>query len=110
MVIYGAKVWLPSMPAVKCCDTYRNSCSGKVVRSAISGRRISIVSMVSSAAAAAVACACACAQEPPQPETLSNIPQTLSGECPSPDDYRKPKIQRPKSRKAAFVKFEHEMG
>ncbi|KAI9087289.1 hypothetical protein K1719_030759 [Acacia pycnantha] len=100
MVIYGAKVWLPSMPVVKCCDTYRNSCSDKVVRSAVSGRRISIVSMVSSAAAAAIACACAYAQEPPQPETLSNIPQTLSGECPSPGDCRKQKIQRPKSRKA----------
>ncbi|KAK7262048.1 hypothetical protein RIF29_28376 [Crotalaria pallida] len=36
-------------------------------------------------------------------ETLSNIPQTLSaGECTSPKDSscKKPKIQRPKSRKA----------
>ena len=34
------------------------------------------------------------------PETLSNIPQTLSGECPSMQDCKKARIQRPKSRKA----------
>ncbi|RVW59299.1 hypothetical protein CK203_101690 [Vitis vinifera] len=34
------------------------------------------------------------------PETLSNIPQTLSGECPSVQDCKKARIQRPKSRKA----------
>ncbi|XP_019447615.1 PREDICTED: uncharacterized protein LOC109350771 [Lupinus angustifolius] len=35
-------------------------------------------------------------------ETLSNIPQTLSGECTTKDSSscKKPKIQRPKSRKA----------
>ncbi|KAE9585566.1 hypothetical protein Lal_00009860 [Lupinus albus] len=33
-------------------------------------------------------------------ETLSNIPQTLSGECSTKDSCKKPKIQRPKSRKA----------
>lgn len=33
-------------------------------------------------------------------ETLSNIPQELSGECPTLKDCRKPRIQRPKSRKA----------
>lgn len=35
-----------------------------------------------------------------QAETLSNIPQELSGECASGNDCRKPRIQRPKSRKA----------
>ncbi|KAJ4844494.1 hypothetical protein Tsubulata_006332 [Turnera subulata] len=33
-------------------------------------------------------------------ETLSNIPQQLSGECATPKDCRKARIQRPKSRKA----------
>ncbi|KAF8407376.1 hypothetical protein HHK36_006507 [Tetracentron sinense] len=33
-------------------------------------------------------------------ETLSNIPQMLSGECASVADCKKPRIQRPKSRKA----------
>lgn len=32
--------------------------------------------------------------------TLSNIPQTLSGECAQPSDCKKARIQRPKSRKA----------
>ncbi|XP_045793995.1 uncharacterized protein LOC123888854 [Trifolium pratense] len=33
-------------------------------------------------------------------ETLSNIPQTLSGECKTQQDCKKAKIQKPKSRKA----------
>ncbi|XP_022143373.1 uncharacterized protein LOC111013256 isoform X2 [Momordica charantia] len=32
--------------------------------------------------------------------TLSNIPQTLSGECAVPSDCKRARIQRPKSRKA----------
>jgi len=35
-----------------------------------------------------------------EPETLSNIPQTLSGECTLPKDCKKARIQKPKSRKA----------
>ncbi|XP_014498454.1 uncharacterized protein LOC106759676 [Vigna radiata var. radiata] len=35
-----------------------------------------------------------------EPETLSNIPQTLSGECTLPKDCKKTRIQKPKSRKA----------
>ncbi|XP_061368990.1 uncharacterized protein LOC133311878 isoform X2 [Gastrolobium bilobum] len=35
-----------------------------------------------------------------EPETLSNIPQTLSGECTSAKDCKKARIQKPKSRKA----------
>ncbi|XP_043710347.1 uncharacterized protein LOC122659282 [Telopea speciosissima] len=38
--------------------------------------------------------------QPPSEETLSNIPQMLSGECASPIDCKKARIQRPKSRKA----------
>ncbi|KAM7263708.1 hypothetical protein ACFE04_001391 [Oxalis oulophora] len=41
-------------------------------------------------------------QQQEDSETLSNIPLELSGECdsPNPKDCRKPRIQRPKSRKA----------
>ncbi|KAK4771998.1 hypothetical protein SAY86_013773 [Trapa natans] len=39
-------------------------------------------------------------EQEPESETLSNIPQELSGECPTPKDCRKPRIQRPKTRKA----------
>lgn len=39
-------------------------------------------------------------EQEPESETLSNIPQELSGECPTPKDCRKPRIQQPKSRKA----------
>lgn len=50
--------------------------------------------------AAAVIASGAAADTIQQPETLSNIPQTLSGECISAKDCKKAKIQRPKSRKA----------
>nr|DAD46358.1 TPA_asm: hypothetical protein HUJ06_004588 [Nelumbo nucifera] len=39
-------------------------------------------------------------QQQSQLDTLSNIPQILSGECASPTDCKKARIQRPKSRKA----------
>ncbi|KAG9450167.1 hypothetical protein H6P81_010132 [Aristolochia fimbriata] len=45
--------------------------------------------------AAAVIVSTAVAQAPPEPETLSNVPQTLSG-----DGGKAARIQRPKSRKA----------
>lgn len=35
-------------------------------------------------------------------ETFSNIPDTLSSECESDKDCKKPRIQRPKSKKAEF--------
>jgi len=35
-----------------------------------------------------------------EPETLSNIPQTLSSECTLPKECKKTRIQKPKSRKA----------
>ncbi|KAK9281998.1 hypothetical protein L1049_004909 [Liquidambar formosana] len=40
------------------------------------------------------------AEVPPEAETLANIPQMLSGECATAQDCKKPRIQRPKSRKA----------
>ncbi|GMI81968.1 hypothetical protein HRI_001866100 [Hibiscus trionum] len=52
------------------------------------------------AAAAVIVPAAVTAEVPQDLETLSNIPQTLSGECSSAKDCKKPRIQRPKSRKA----------
>ncbi|KAK6263831.1 hypothetical protein SCA6_019265 [Theobroma cacao] len=52
------------------------------------------------AAAALMVSAAGAADVPQDSETLSNIPQTLSGECASSKDCKKPRIQRPKSRKA----------
>lgn len=52
------------------------------------------------AAAALMVSAAGAAEVPQDSETLSNIPQTLSGECASSKDCKKPRIQRPKSRKA----------
>ncbi|XP_068337047.1 uncharacterized protein [Pyrus communis] len=51
-------------------------------------------------AAAAVLASAGAVESPEQSETLENIPQTLSGECALPKDCKKPRIQRPKSRKA----------
>lgn len=47
--------------------------------------------------ATVIACVATAADEP---ETLSNIPQTLSGECTVPKDCKKARIQKPKSRNA----------
>ncbi|BFG24043.1 hypothetical protein CerSpe_103170 [Prunus speciosa] len=52
------------------------------------------------AAAAVIGSASAAMESPENSETLSNIPQTLSGECALPTDCKKARIQRPKSRKA----------
>lgn len=64
----------------------------------------SIATTASGLLAAAVVIAAAASGGPDTPqdqaETLSNIPQELSGECASAKDCRKPRIQRPKSRKA----------
>lgn len=51
-------------------------------------------------AAATVISSAAAAGAVEESETLSNIPQTLSGECALPKDCKKARIQRPKSRKA----------
>ncbi|PON91181.1 hypothetical protein TorRG33x02_129970 [Trema orientale] len=82
------------------------SCSNKSIiinSSKCSSLRISIkASLVAVAAAALVASSAAGAAEqaPPEAETLSNIPQTLSGECKLPKDCKRARIQKPKSRKA----------
>ncbi|KAK7325351.1 hypothetical protein VNO77_29513 [Canavalia gladiata] len=50
--------------------------------------------------ATAVIASVATADATREPETLSNIPQTLSGDCTLPKDCKKGKIQKPKSKKA----------
>jgi hypothetical protein len=52
------------------------------------------------AAAVVITSGAGAIEAPPEAETLSNIPQTLSGECVSPEDCKRARIQRPKSRKA----------
>ncbi|XP_008245063.1 PREDICTED: uncharacterized protein LOC103343169 [Prunus mume] len=56
--------------------------------------------LLAAAAVIASASASAAMESPENSETLSNIPQTLSGECALPTDCKKARIQRPKSRKA----------
>lgn len=66
-------------------------------------RKLATANWLAAAAAALVIASTSAAsavQGPPEPETLSNIPQMLSGECLEPKDCKKGRIQRPKSRKA----------
>ncbi|XP_038993306.1 uncharacterized protein LOC120117033 [Hibiscus syriacus] len=63
-------------------------------------RRCILASSFLAASASVLVPAAAPAEVPQDLETLSNIPQTLSGECSSTKDCKKPRIQRPKSRKA----------
>lgn len=65
----------------------------------LSSIRASLVAVA--AAAVVVVASSAGAEAPPsEAETLENIPQTLSGGCVQPKDCKKPRIQKPKSRKA----------
>lgn len=63
-------------------------------------RRPAIAAAATGLVAAAMILSTAGAIDQELTETLSNIPQTLSGECASVEDCRKARIQRPKSRKA----------
>jgi hypothetical protein len=68
---------------------------------ACSSCRVAVTGFLAAAAVITSAAAGVGAIEAPQDsETLSNIPQTLSGECALPKDCKKARIQRPKSRKA----------
>ncbi|XP_022934221.1 uncharacterized protein LOC111441457 isoform X1 [Cucurbita moschata] len=58
------------------------------------------VVIVSPAPSAAVESSSNLSEQQEESTTLSNIPQTLSGECAQPSDCKKARIQRPKSRKA----------
>ncbi|KAG2725853.1 hypothetical protein I3760_01G085800 [Carya illinoinensis] len=77
------------------------SSSSIISRNLLSRCKLAVTGLLAAAAVISYAAVGAAAIEaPPQPETLSNIPQTLSGECASPKDCKKARIQRPKSRKA----------
>ncbi|XVE91160.1 hypothetical protein DITRI_Ditri20bG0132200 [Diplodiscus trichospermus] len=71
--------------------------SSKLIRYS---RRCNLAASFLVVAAAVTISAAGAAEVPQDSETLSNIPQTLSGECASIKDCKKPRIQRPKSRKA----------
>ncbi|KAL4277970.1 hypothetical protein GQ457_03G042760 [Hibiscus cannabinus] len=101
MLIYG-----PAAAAAFCVKTslYCVNCNNNKISSKSSnltrfGRRCILAGSFLAAAAVLVPAALP-AEVPQNLETLSNIPQTLSGECSSAKDCKKPRIQRPKSRKA----------
>ncbi|KAK8581337.1 hypothetical protein V6N13_144366 [Hibiscus sabdariffa] len=101
MLIYG-----PAAAAAFCVKTslYCVNCNSSNISSKSSnltrfGRRYILAGSFLAAAAVLVPAALP-AEVPQDLETLSNIPQTLSGECSSAKDCKKPRIQRPKSRKA----------
>nr|GMN19224.1 hypothetical protein TIFTF001_042838 [Ficus carica]GMN20159.1 hypothetical protein TIFTF001_043014 [Ficus carica] len=73
----------------KCCSL------SSIRASLVAVAAAAVVVVASSAGAASGAEA-----PPPEAETLENIPQMLSGECVQPKDCKKPRIQKPKSRKA----------
>lgn len=56
--------------------------------------------IASPAPSAATETSASISEQQEESTTLSNIPQTLSGECAQPSDCKKARIQRPKSRKA----------
>lgn len=61
---------------------------------------LAVTAFLTVTAAAVIASVATAADATYEPETLSNIPQTLSGECRSAKDCKKARIQKPKSRKA----------
>ncbi|XP_027067181.1 uncharacterized protein LOC113774956 [Coffea eugenioides] len=68
-----------------------------------SSLRVILVTAALAAAASAAVFSAVAVEAGADSETLSNVPQTLSGECSSvsgKDDCKKPRIQRPKSKKA----------
>ncbi|EXB26132.1 hypothetical protein L484_010449 [Morus notabilis] len=73
-----------------------------ISKCSLSSTRVSLVAVAAAAVVVAVSSAAVAGgvEAPPEAETLSNIPQTLSGECVLPTDCKKPRIQKPKSRKA----------
>ncbi|KAF7843100.1 uncharacterized protein G2W53_000005 [Senna tora] len=99
MVVHGSRLsvcgWWVSVPLLraKCGESKCSYSPNKMSRRSI------FISIINSSAANAIASAIPPIQESEQ-DTLSNVPQTLSGECSSPKDCTKPKIQRPKSTKA----------
>lgn len=102
MLIYG-----PPPILLNRISTNTKNTNGIIIRStyqlAIASRRciVATAGLVTAATVLASAATVGLAIEAPeQGETLANIPQTLSGECILPNDCKKARIQKPKSRKA----------
>ncbi|KAK9923912.1 hypothetical protein M0R45_032309 [Rubus argutus] len=102
MLIYG-----PTPILLNRTSTNTKNTNGIIIRStyqlAIASRRciVATAGLVTAATVLASAATVGLAIEAPeQGETLANIPQTLSGECILPNDCKKARIQKPKSRKA----------
>ena len=103
MLIYGSTT--PVL--LSTINTSNKKANGIIIRSTSQLTRVSrscITATTGFLAAAAVLASAAtvglAVESPEQGDTLSNIPQTLSGECILPKDCKKARIQRPKSRKA----------
>lgn len=102
MLIYG-----PTPILLNRISTNTKNTNGIIIRSTCQLARASrrcIVATAGLVAAATVLSSAATVglaiEAPEQGETLANIPQTLSGECILPNDCKKARIQKPKSRKA----------
>lgn len=90
------------------CHSVNNSSRNFVVRLALKTSSYALVATTAVAAAAAsvliyvVDANAVEIQAQQDVETFLNIPDTLSSECESDKDCKKPRIQRPKSKKAEF--------
>ncbi|XP_059455991.1 uncharacterized protein LOC132186167 isoform X2 [Corylus avellana] len=84
----------------KVCSTSSNIIYKKSPGLRLLGRCSLALTGLLAAAAVITSAGAGAVEAPPEAETLENIPQTLSGECASPKDCKRARIQRPKSRKA----------
>ncbi|KAL6144369.1 PREDICTED: uncharacterized protein LOC101303248 [Fragaria vesca subsp. vesca] len=103
MLIYGSTTPI----LLHTINTNNKKTNGIIIRSTSQLTRASRKCIVATAgflAAAAVLASAATVglaiESPEQGDTLANIPQTLSGECILPNDCKKARIQKPKSRQA----------
>ncbi|KAI4355940.1 hypothetical protein L6164_004663 [Bauhinia variegata] len=100
VIIYGSSLsayYGSSVPVLH--DGPRNL-TGRSIRKACGSHTLALTGILSAAVVIASSVAAFDANAIQETETLSNIPQTLSGECASAKDCKKAKIQRPRSRKA----------
>ncbi|KAJ7962645.1 Mitochondrial import inner membrane translocase subunit tim-10 isoform 1 [Quillaja saponaria] len=101
MVYYGCSISMQYFGGINSNRNRSSSSSCSITNRASRSFSLAIGGLLSAAVViAASVTAVDAIQESQLPGTLSNIPQTLSGDCPSVKDCKKAKIQRPKSRKA----------
>ncbi|XP_022714686.1 uncharacterized protein LOC111274354 isoform X2 [Durio zibethinus] len=102
MLIYGPAASFCVRTSFYCVSSNRNSDNIPSKSSSNLTRYSRRCNLVASflAAAAVIVSAAGAVEVHQDSETLSNIPQILFGECASAKDCKKPRIQRPKSRKA----------